>query len=67
MAERTTGLKWSKSSHSADSQCVEWASDPVTADVLVRNSRRPDEIPIRFTLEEWRAFLAGAKDGEADL
>jgi hypothetical protein len=33
-------------------------------DVLVRNSSGGE--PVRFTANEWRAFVAGAKAGEFD-
>jgi hypothetical protein len=57
---------WRKSTHSGqESDCVEVA---VTADgaVLLRNSKRPELAPSRFTPSEWTAFLAGAKGGEFD-
>jgi hypothetical protein len=34
--------------------------------LLVRNSKHPDGPILAFTKAEWRAFLAGAKDGEFD-
>jgi hypothetical protein len=58
-------LQWHKSSASQNNGCVEVA---VTADqVLVRDTKdRPGPV-LRFTHDEWRAFLAGAGAGEFDL
>jgi hypothetical protein len=35
--------------------------------MAVRDSKHPDGPVLRFSAEEWRAFLAGAKTGEFDL
>lgn len=35
--------------------------------VLVRESSNPNGPTLSFTLTEWEAFVAGAKDGEFDL
>lgn len=35
-------------------------------EVLVRSSRVPDGPVLRFTAEEWDAFVAGVRDGEFD-
>nr|WP_026452929.1 MULTISPECIES: DUF397 domain-containing protein [Saccharomonospora] len=59
--------EWRKSSFSANTDnCVEFRR---TADggVQVRNSNRPDDGTITYTASEWRAFIAGVKDGEFDL
>ncbi len=57
--------RWVKSSFSLPSgDCVEWRF--VESGVLVRNSKRPDDPALEFTWREWAAFLAGAKQGEAD-
>lgn len=58
-------LKWTKSSWSAASDCVEWALTPEADHVLVRDSKRPEVEPLKFTLGEWRAFVAGVLAGEA--
>ena len=34
--------------------------------IEVRNSKRPDENSVLFTVEEWDSFLDGAKKGEFD-
>ena len=55
---------WRKSSYSTVQNCVEVAvSDD---EVSVRNSRDPHGPQIAYTHPEWRAFIAGAKDGEFD-
>ena len=56
-----------KSSHSgsANSNCVEVASTGDT--ILVRDSKAPEAGTLRFNLSEWRAFLAGVRQGEFDL
>jgi Domain of unknown function (DUF397) len=57
---------WRKSSVSAGSgDCVEvaFAEDGV----LVRHSRDQSGPVLAFTHSEWKAFLAGARNGEFDL
>jgi hypothetical protein len=58
---------WRKSSLSVDQgDCVE-VSDSADGDVLVRDSKDPNGPVLRFTPNEWRAFLAGAQLGEFDV
>jgi uncharacterized protein DUF397 len=53
-------MKWTKSSYSAQSgECVELA--PVPDGVAVRDSKDPSGPVLRFTSDEWRAFVAGVK------
>ena len=56
---------WRKSSHSNLSGCVEVAV--VDTEVAVRNARHPDSPVLEFTIDEWRAFLDGVRDGEFDI
>jgi hypothetical protein len=57
-------LAWFKSSYSsANGQCTEVALLP-DGGRAVRDSKHPDGPVLRFSAEEWRAFLAGAKAGE---
>jgi hypothetical protein len=59
-------VRWAKSSLSfANGNCVEVADLP-DGSIGVRNSREPGELFLRFTPEEWRAFLGGARNGEFD-
>lgn len=55
---------WRKSQCSGEAQCVEVAWD--TAGVRVRDSKDPDGPVLRFSWEEWDAFVAGIRDGEFD-
>lgn len=66
MARRNpTEPTWHKSSASGQSNCVEVAHQPGC--VLVRDSKAREAAPLRFTQEEWAAFLAGVRRGEFDL
>ena len=57
---------WIKSSLSyANGNCVEVASLP-GGKIGVRNSRDSAGPVLRFTPEEWHAFLGGVRDGEFD-
>jgi hypothetical protein len=59
--------QWRKSTKSqGNGQCVEVADLDGHA-VAVRDSKDQDGPVLVFTSTEWRAFLAGAKDGEFDL
>ncbi|MGH3785247.1 MAG: DUF397 domain-containing protein [Pseudonocardiaceae bacterium] len=58
-------IRYRKSSYSGVNGCVEVA---VIADgVLLRDSKDITKEPHHFTPHEWRAFLAGVRDGEFDL
>ena len=58
--------EWVKSSLSyANGNCVEVASLP-NSEVGVRNSRDAKGAVLRFTPDEWRAFLGGVRSGEFD-
>jgi hypothetical protein len=57
---------WIKSSLSyANGNCVEVASLP-SGEIGVRNSRDSAGPVLRFTSEEWHAFLGGVRNGEFD-
>jgi Domain of unknown function (DUF397) len=61
-----SGLKWVKSSLSfANGNCVEVASLP-DGQIGVRNSRDAEGAVLRFTSDEWNAFIGGARNGEFD-
>jgi len=61
-----SGLNWVKSSLSfANGNCVEVASLPGHT-IGLRNSRDPEGPVLRFTPDEWHAFLGGARKGEFD-
>jgi Domain of unknown function (DUF397) len=58
-------LIWAKSSYSGSEggQCVEVAALP-NGSHAVRDSKDPDGPVLRFTADEWRAFVRGVKAGE---
>ena len=61
-----SGLKWVKSSLSfANGNCVEVASLH-DGQIGVRNSRDAEGAVLRFTSDEWNAFIGGAQNGEFD-
>ena len=61
-----SGSYWIKSSLSyANGNCVEVASLP-DGEIGVRNSRDSAGPVLRFTSDEWHAFLGGVRNGEFD-
>jgi Domain of unknown function (DUF397) len=57
-------VNFRKSSYSAqEGECVEIANLP-DGGRAVRDSKDPDGPILRFAGSEWRAFIAGVKDGE---
>jgi len=65
MSDPVASRAWRKSSYSGAGDCVEWSFDG--SHVRVRDSKDPDGAVLTFTRPEWKAFVAGARDGEADL
>jgi len=62
-----TGAVWQKSTRSGPNcdNCVEVAFVPGA--IAVRDSKNPTGPALLFTIDEWDAFVGGAKDGEFDL
>ena len=61
-----TSSTWVKSSLSfANGNCVEVSDQPGGA-IGVRNSRDSKGAVLRFTPDEWQAFLGGVRNGEFD-
>jgi len=61
-----SGSHWMKSSLSfSNSNCVEVASLP-DGGIGVRDSKDSAGPVLRFTSDEWRAFLGGVRNGEFD-
>jgi hypothetical protein len=57
---------WMKSSLSfSNGNCVEVASLP-GGEIGVRDSKDPQGLVLRFTPDEWHAFLGGVRNGEFD-
>ena len=57
---------WVKSSlNFSNGNCVEVASLP-DGGIGVRNSRDSGGLVLRFTPDEWHAFLGGVRNGEFD-
>jgi len=57
---------WRRASRcSGNSDCVEVSLEADS--VLIRDSKLPRRGPMRFSRQEWIAFVAGAKAGEFDL
>lgn len=57
---------WVKSSLSfSNSNCVEVANLP-GGQVGVRHSKHTEGLALRFTPDEWQAFLGGVRNGEFD-
>ncbi len=54
---------WVKSTFSGVGDCVEVARG---ATIAVRDSKDPEGPVLEFTPAEWRAFLAGVRDGQFD-
>lgn len=69
MNDNTTPIFF-KSSHSGgNGDCVEVALNVARegGPIIVRDSKNPDGGQLTFTPSEWKAFLAGAADGEFNL
>jgi hypothetical protein len=65
MAIDLNGAIWHKSTYSATNGCVEVAF--VGSHIAVRDSKERQGPVLVFTPVEWKAFLAGARNGEFDL
>jgi Domain of unknown function (DUF397) len=59
-------LSFERSSFCANRCCLEVALRPGAGKVYVRNSRHPGT-RMEFSIEEWRAFLAGVRSNEFDI
>lgn len=58
---------WRKSSYCGTGTCVEVERAPSAQLVAVHDSKRPLDVPLVFTFDEWRAFVADVKNGEFDV
>jgi hypothetical protein len=57
-------VQWKTATASGGGNCVEVGRSG--DEVLVRDSKDPAGPVLHFTADEWRAFLAGVRDGEFD-
>ncbi|MFF3640452.1 DUF397 domain-containing protein [Streptomyces sp. NPDC002564] len=60
------GVEWRGAPGSDPRDRVEIAYLPDGA-VAMRNAACPEDPPLRYTADEWRAFTLGARDGEFDV
>lgn len=58
-------LKWRTASACEQGACVSVAFD--NGNALVRDSKDPDGPALRFTRNEWTAFVGGVAAGEFDM
>jgi Domain of unknown function (DUF397) len=65
MTMPTEQSRWRRAKRCASNTCVEVAMDG--EHYLIRDSKRPEIEPLRFTGAEWTAFLAGAREGDFDF
>jgi hypothetical protein len=65
MAKSTEQPVWRRSSRCSGGTCVEIAR--VGDDCLIRDSKHPEVLPLRFSSREWETFVEGVRNGEFDL
>jgi hypothetical protein len=66
LAMEGSPLAWQKSTHSTgNGNCVEVAALP-DDNLGIRDSKDKTGPMLRFSSSEWRAFVAGVKDGDFD-
>ena len=65
MSSTDSALSWQRSRHCASSGCVEVAIKD--GSIYLRDSKHVDSPVLQYDAEEWRAFVAGVKDGQFDL
>jgi hypothetical protein len=56
--------KWVKSPFCGNTTCVEVAGEQ--GQVMIRDSKNPDQAPLVFDREEWEAFRLGVAAGSFD-
>jgi hypothetical protein len=62
LANLESPLNWRRSRRCETANCVEAAA--WGGGVAVRDSKDPDGPVLRFTMEEWTAFVAGVREGD---
>lgn len=58
-------IGWRRSSQCDTGTCVEAAE--IAGIVAIRDSKNPQGPILRFTKQEWIAFVAGVRDGEFEF
>ena len=61
---RPVNVDWLVSTFCAGGNCVQVAA--IGDAIAIRDSKNPDGPVLRYSPEEWRDFLAGAKNGDFD-
>lgn len=65
--ELPSSIVWQKSRRSnPQGNCVEMAALPGGKEIAVRNSRDPEGPALVYTVDEIRALVGGAQDGDFD-
>ncbi|THV33951.1 DUF397 domain-containing protein [Glycomyces buryatensis] len=65
--ELPSSIVWQKAERSnSQGACVEMAALPGGEEIAVRNSRDPEGPALIYTVDEIRALVAGAQDGDFD-
>lgn len=64
MSDNSEALNWHRARMCANGACMEVAHQDDS--YLLRDSKQPD-IAITLTGAEWRAFVAGIRDGDFDF
>ena len=64
-AAEPRGLRWQRSSFSANNNCVEMA-ELLSGEIALRNSRDPDGPALIYTRGEVEALILGARNGDFD-
>jgi hypothetical protein len=65
MINPTEHPQWQRARRCGTQACVEVAKDG--EQYLIRDSKNPQNEPMRFTKAEWNAFLTGAREGDFDF
>lgn len=63
--DRRLALHWRTSQFCDSSACVQVA--PASDEIALRDSKNPDGPILRFSRDEWTAFVAGARAGDFDF
>jgi hypothetical protein len=60
--EKVDAVQWRKSARCGSNACVEVAN--VAGTYLIRDSKDPEGAVLRFSAEEWAAFIEGVAAGD---